>query len=456
MNRSILTLLASLSLGICAGHANQISESQLKWVDFYKKQKSIVPAAEAQINTDPEPALDAPGFVNLYNGKNLDGWTPLGGKCTFEAQGEVIVGTCVPGTASTYLSTERTDYSDFIFTAELKWIVDGNTGVMFRAQSKEGKKGASVFGPQCEMEAFSKQRFWSGGIYGQGVGGWRYPLWLDAHSEAREAVEEGQWNRITIQAIGDTVKTWVNGIPAAHWIDSQYKQGYFGLQIHKGSEGTIHFRNIKVKELTEATGAAPETTAATENWTDLFASGDFSNWQNIKGKAISKGWSIDEQGVVHRSGIKPGSIATKKDYTDFELTFDWKISEAGNSGIKYRTRGSLGPEYQILDDEKHKDGAIPSHRAASLYELATAPDSKPINPVGEWNRGRIKAEGKRLQHWLNGEKVVDIEYGSSEWVKKFEASKYKKHEGFGSWTGPIQLQDHADEVWFRNLKIREL
>jgi hypothetical protein len=138
------------------------------------------------------------------------------------------------------------------------------------------------------------------------------------------------------------------------------------------------------------------------------------------------------------------------------MRFDWKISEAGNSGVKYRTRGKLGLEYQVLDDLKHKDAKEPSHRAASIYALVAAPNSKPINPVGEWNQGRILAKGNHIEHWLNGEKVVEIEYGTEDWQQRFTKSKYAEHEGFGSWTGPVLLQDHNDVVWFKNVHIREL
>lgn len=228
--------------------AHQISESQERFIKKYAKQKHIVPPDQALLNTEKEPDLSE-GFVELYNGKDLDGWTSRGGSCTFEAKDDVIVGTTVPGSPSTYLSTKREDYSDFIFTAELKWEVDGNSGIMFRAQRKPGKKHEQVFGPQCEMEENGNGRGWSGGIYGQGIGGWRYPLWLEAHAEAREAQKKDDWNRVTIQAVGDTVRTWVNGIPAAHWITRDYAKGFVGLQIHAGKRGTILFRNLKIKEL---------------------------------------------------------------------------------------------------------------------------------------------------------------------------------------------------------------
>jgi hypothetical protein len=197
-----------------------------------------------------------------------------------------------------------------------------------------------------------------------------------------------------------------------------------------------------------------KTHASASEFKDLFAAGDFSNWTNLKGQAVGQGWSI-ENGIIHRSGKRPGDIITKQHYKDFELRFDWKISEAGNSGVKYRTRGKLGLEYQILDDNKNKDRKTPTHRAASLYELVAAPENKPLKPVGEWNHSRIYIKGNQIQHWLNGALTVEIEYGSDEWVARFKDSKYKKHQGFGSWNGPILLQDHNDEVWYRQIQIRE-
>lgn len=187
---------------------------------------------------------------------------------------------------------------------------------------------------------------------------------------------------------------------------------------------------------------------------DLFAKDDFSQWTKVNGEKVDKGWSV-ENGIVHRHA-KSGDIITKEKFKDFELTFEWKISKAGNSGIKYRARGSLGLEYQVLDDQKHRDNKNPTHRAGSLYELVAAPDSKPLKPVGEWNKGRTFVKGNQIEHWLNGEKVVEITWGSEDWKKRFQKSKYHKNEGFGSWEGPILLQDHNDPVWYRNLKIRKL
>lgn len=248
MKRMKKCILPALIIALIPStHGSQVSESQQQYIKKYAKQDNIPTPASMLINTDPEPNLSK-GFTSLYNGKNLNGWTPKGGTCLFEAKGDTIVGTCVEGSPSTYLSTDKIDYADFIFTAELKWEVNGNSGVMFRAQAKPGKDSEMVFGPQAEMEGF-QARGWSGGIYGQSAGGWYYPLWLEAHADARKAIKKDGWNRITIQAQDNTFKTWINGIPAGHLKNDVYKQGFFSLQVHKGKAGTIHFRNILVKEL---------------------------------------------------------------------------------------------------------------------------------------------------------------------------------------------------------------
>lgn len=439
---SSLLIFASLAGGQIS-EDRQISQDQLRFVKKYESHKKLVPPQEALLNNDPEPDLNA-GFVDLYNGKDLSDWTARGGDCTFVAQGEVIIGTCLPGSPSTYLSTKREDFENFILTAELKWVVDGNSGIMFRAQRKPGKKVESVFGPQAEMEGFSFNRGWSGGLFAQSDGGWIYPLWLEAHQEVRGALKKEAWNRITVQAIGNEFKTWVNGLPAAAWVDAQgeYSKGFIGLQIHSGKQGEVHFRKIRIKEIES-------------EWTDLFSSGDFSAWTHVNGNPVPAQWIL-ENGVLHLAKPGAGDIITKQHYQDFELRFDWKISEAGNSGIKYRTRGQRGLEYQVLDDEKHKDGKIPSHRTGSLYDLVEAAPEKLVNPPGQWNSGRILAKGNKIEHWLNGKRVVAIEIGSEDWAERFQKSKYKKHDGFGTWTGPILLQDHLDKVWYRNIQIREL
>lgn len=243
-SRGFIILVLVSVFGQC--FAGELDPSQESWILKYRKQENAPKPGEMLLNTDKEPELKE-GFVSLLNGKDLSNWERKGGRSTFEYKDGMIVGTCVPGEPGTYLSTKRTDYRDFVFTCEMRWEDDLNSGVMFRAKSE---KKRAVYGPQVEMEGIKNTRGWSGGIYGQSCGGYWYPLWLKEHSEARGALNKEGWNRVTVMAKGQIVKTWVNGIPAAHWKgDGTYGSGYFALQVHKAKSGMIVWRNLKVKEL---------------------------------------------------------------------------------------------------------------------------------------------------------------------------------------------------------------
>ena len=222
---------------------------QNEWLAKYQKQENAPKPDQMLLNTGEEPSL-TDGFTPMFNGKDLTGWAPKGGTCKFEAKDGMIIGTVEPGSNSTYLSTDRADYKDFLFTCDMKWEVDGNTGVMFHAQVREEKGNEIVFGPQAEMEGIESDRGWSGGIYGQSCGGYFYPLWLVQHKEVREALDKEGWNRLTILAEGNVVKTWLNGVPAAHWVDDgTYATGFFGLQMHKGNKGKVLWKDVRIKEL---------------------------------------------------------------------------------------------------------------------------------------------------------------------------------------------------------------
>lgn len=246
MKMRIVTLFLLCGLNVLAG---TVDPSQEDWYERYKKQENAPKPEKMLLNKIQEPDLKK-GFVDLFNGKDLSGWIQKGGAAKFEAKDGVIVGTVVPETPSAYLCTVRDDYTDFIFTCDLKWEVNLNSGVMFRAAVRKKGKNDEVFGPQAEMEGTGGDRKWSGGVYGQSCGGYFYPLWLEEHKEARAALKPEGWNRVTISAKGNEVRTWINGVPAAHWVDDgTYPRGFFGLQVHKAKKGKVLFRNIRVKEL---------------------------------------------------------------------------------------------------------------------------------------------------------------------------------------------------------------
>jgi len=214
---------------------------------------------------------------------------------------------------------------------------------------------------------------------------------------------------------------------------------------------------------TSAAAVAQEKSAASndEMYEILFDGKSLDNWRGYKQEEIGKGWSIDGDTLMF-DGTGGGDICTKEEYKNFELVFKWKVSEGANSGIMYRvTMGDGAPylsglEYQILDDSKHGDGKNEMTSAAALYALYKCEDKK-LAEVGEWNTGKIIHHGNKVEHWLNGKKVVSAEIGSEDWAKRVAASKFKDWKKFGkSPSGHIALQDHGDKIWFKEIKIKKL
>jgi Domain of Unknown Function (DUF1080) len=195
----------------------------------------------------------------------------------------------------------------------------------------------------------------------------------------------------------------------------------------------------------------------------LFNGKDLAGWTTADGKPVTGGWLAESGGILHRAS-RGGDLYTAKEYGDFEFSFDWKIASGGNGGVKYRViaydqKGFLGPEYQLLDDAKHPDARVgPQRQAASLYDFVP-PDAaaKKLNPPGEWNTGKIVARGTKLEHWLNGAKVLEMDLAGEAWKAAHAKSKFKGVSNFAQNSkGRILIQDHGDEIWFRNLTIREL
>lgn len=187
-------------------------------------------------------------------------------------------------------------------------------------------------------------------------------------------------------------------------------------------------------------------------WKKLFDGETLDGWVAASGRPVEAGWVV-EDGCLFRKE-KGGSIFTSEAYEDFELAFEWKISPGGNSGVKYRFKDGLGPEFQVLDDDGHSNGKNPLTCAGALYALFPCSDQKVLKPVGEFNTSRIVASGSRFEHWLNGKRVMVADTGSAAWAEAKAASKFKGKAGYGDGPGKIQLQDHGDQVWFRNIRIR--
>lgn len=192
-----------------------------------------------------------------------------------------------------------------------------------------------------------------------------------------------------------------------------------------------------------------------------------AHWRVVDG-AIEKIASGNVPKMPDGQPANGGDLMTVDTFRDFELAFEWKVTPGANSGVKYNVseefslanasnHAALGFEYQVLDDSLSDDNKIPSHRAGSLYDLIPPSAAKHLAPVGQWNRSRIVFRGNHGEHWLNGARIVEYELGSPRMDSLLARSKYARIRGFAERrTGHIILQDHGDEVFYRDIKIREL
>jgi hypothetical protein len=205
---------------------------------------------------------------------------------------------------------------------------------------------------------------------------------------------------------------------------------------------------------------SPAPAPAGGEWRALFDGRSLDAWRGFRNSTVPAGWQVVD-GALTRVG-EGGDLITRDEFGDFELALEWKVAEGGNSGIMYRVTEDAGatyetgPEMQVLDDARHKDGESRLTAAGSAYGLYPAPAGV-VKPAGEWNAVRIVVRGNHVEHWLNGIKVVEYELGSPDWKAKVEASKFKQWPGYGrAASGHIALQDHGDRVAYRDIRIRTL
>jgi 3-keto-disaccharide hydrolase len=208
-----------------------------------------------------------------------------------------------------------------------------------------------------------------------------------------------------------------------------------------------------------------KTDAPQDGWTNLFDGTSLKGWRGYKQPDAAKTrWKVEQSMLT----VDPGDgsdtrgardIITTETYDNFELAFDWKVAPGGNSGVKYfvlEDRDSaIGHEYQIIDDAKHADAKVgPQRQTAALYDVLPAAN-RPLKPAGEFNQSRIVVNGRNVQHWLNGTRVLQYELSSPALQAAIDKSKFKGIERFGKpQKGHILLQDHGDRVWYRSIRIK--
>lgn len=217
---------------------------------------------------------------------------------------------------------------------------------------------------------------------------------------------------------------------------------------------------MKAILLTLAFASLANLSHAEGDWVPLLDGKTLTGWTDAKGNAPGTGW-VMEDGTLHRKE-KSGDLISVKEYSSFELEWDWKVALGANSGLKYWVNvfpkgGALGIEYQMIDDERHADAHKgDNHNTASIYDIKGAAPDKAVKPAGEWNHSRIVIKNGVIEHFLNGKLAVSADTKTAEWKDLIAKSKFKKVEGFAPGKGKLLLQDHGDEVWFKDIKIKEL
>ena len=429
------------------------------------------------------------GWRNLFNGKNLDGWKQLNGQAKYSVENGVLVGETVLNSPNSFLCTSET-FSDFILEYEAKVDTNLNSGVQIRSESYPAYQNGRVHGYQVEIDPSS--RAWSGGLYDESRRLWLYSL--ERNEKGRKAFKNNQWNKFRVEAIGSSIRVWVNGVPCVDLIDDMTPKGFVGLQVHsigndKKLEGIkVMWKNIRImtsgldkfktrnKNEILQFNYIPNTLTdreKKEGWKLLWDGKTTTGWRGHRlAKFPEKGWEIKDgilsvQAAAGGESSNGGDIITTEKYGDFELEVDYMITEGANSGIKYfvdpelnkGTGSAIGCEFQILDNDKHPDaklGVKGNRTNACLYDLIP-PTNVRFNGVGVWNRARIVVKRNHVEHWLNNQKVVEYERGTQMWRALVAYSKYKDWPNYGEYkTGHILLQDHGNRVSFRNIKLRKL
>jgi len=425
-------------------------------------------------------------WVDLFNRKNFKGFKQLNGKAKYEAKDGMMVGSTVLKTPNSFMATTK-EYSDFILEFEVLCDPNLNSGVQIRSHSYKEYNNGRVHGYQIEIDP--SERAWSAGVYDEARRGWLYPL--DHNPKAGAAYKVNGWNHYHIEAIGNTIKTWINGVHAANLVDDADPSGFIAFQVHgvgnnKDKEGIkVIWKNIRIVtknldmykwpvncELKEIS-TTPNTLTkeeTEEGWKLLWDGKTSKGWRGAGKDNFPKGGWKMKDGVltVNESGGTEegngGNIITVEKYRNFELCLEFKLTPGANSGVKYfvleKGNGAYGHEYQLLDDTEHpdaKNGVGGNRTLASLYDLIPSDKSVKPNKPGQWNKARIVIHNGHVEHWLNGNRVVEYEKGTQMYHALIQKSKYATYDRFTEVDeGHILIQDHGNTVSFRNIKIREI
>jgi hypothetical protein len=383
------------------------------------------------------------GWVSIFDGKSLKGWTQLNGTATYRVENGTIIGQTKSGSPNSFLCSDKL-YDNFELVFDVKVHDRLNSGVQIRSQTRGGPRGR-VNGPQVEIEASGAQGAEAGYVYGEAAGGW-----MTAKNDLKKHkhFKDGKWNSYRVIASGATIQVWINGVLISDLVDEKklktHPKGFIGLQVHGIGKAAgpydVAWRNLKIRELTKGD----------DGWTSLYNGKDLTGWTTTGNWLPQKDGSL----LIHpRKGEKGWQrygayLWSKKKYKDFTLDVEYTYPQGGNSGVYFRVGDlkdpvSSGIECQILDSSKKKTGKMTHHDHGGIIRTVGASKNMSKQP-GEWNRMTVNCVGSLLRVRLNGEQIVEVQLDKSEMKDRPLA-------------GHVGLQDHGEpnNLTFRNIRIKE-
>lgn len=388
------------------------------------------------------------------------------------AQGKAVFGgnevSVNPGTSVSVPGL----YSDFVMDFEYQ---TSGSGAVVRFLSNSDKGTAYLF-----VIDESAERSWNGGIYDAVNKDWVYPLTYNP--SAISASKAGQWNKGRIEVSDGRILTFVNGVQCADLLVSPDAAGAIMLQANPDASAPVKFRNVRISKGASLSAASPavfqvnavnntlSSKQASDGWKLLFDGKTSNGWKSVNGGEFPQtGWAI-ENGMIKVISIQQerkrgGDIMTADKYENYWFSFDFKLTPKANSGVKYFVNpgtyrdNTIGCEYQVLDDELHPDakaGRDGNRTLGSLYDMIRCDKSKTFFDKSEWHTAWIKVDGNHVEHWLDGTKILEYDRNTQVFNSLVAASKYKDWKDFGNHkSGYITIQDHQDEVAYRNIMIKE-
>ncbi len=397
------------------------------------------PAAAPAQPLNPDAAWEP-----LFDGKSLDGWTRRGGKAVYTVEGHAIVGTTAPDTPNSFLCTDRF-FSDFDLEYEFKVDPKLNSGVQIRSNSFPAYQDGRVHGYQVEIDP--SERAYTAGIYDEARQGWLAPL--DQNEAARKAFRQDEWNKVRVLAIGDSIRTWLNGVPAADLHDDLTPLGFIGLQVHSSDEASplsVRWRNLRIRDFSRRARPAGALVLVGEK-------PDLSEWVSARDPQQPAGWTLADGYVEVAPGT--GDIQTRRTFRDYDLHVEFAVDDNGKDGQANGNSGVYSQgryEVQVLNCY----GRGPAlNECGAIYNIA-APRWNCAAPPGvwqtydirfrapRWNDAGEKQSNARLTVRHNGVLIHDdLEVPTSTGAGRPEAAA----------DGPVLLQDHGNRIRYRNIWI---